>query len=193
MLLLALAVSLAGMANYGCNATPQDNVAQVPGTELDSVKILRIIAFRDSLVARADERQKKGDLNPSIFDDKNRFDYLTWEDGTAMYHGRFVTDTSEVRTMFFIKDGQVVNTNYRAFLMKPVRLAKEAMLYYDENGKLFFVEEHSMLLHEDEMPALLKGQPFVNSQRPLEDWEAEVKPYEEKTFSFITEAIEKGG
>lgn len=191
-LLYPVAMVLLTSVNYSCDTTPP-SVHEGPktGSGIDSTRVLKIVAFRDTLVAKANERQQARALNPSIFENENRFDYLTWDDGSAMYHGRFITDSSEVRVMFFLQNGKLVNTHYRAFFMRPVRLAKEALLYYDNNEALFFVEEHSMLLGEDELPVLLKNQPYIISQRPLKEWEEEVKPYKVKTFAVVKEALEK--
>ncbi|MAT53883.1 MAG: hypothetical protein CMN32_05335 [Saprospirales bacterium] len=189
---IIVALSVSCFVKCGSNVDEQASNMEALGVNIDSTRILHIIAFRDTLLNRATLRQENKELNPSIFEGENRFDYLTWEDGSAMYHGRFITDSSEVRTMFFLQDGKVVNANYRAFFTRPVRMAKEALLYYDENEKLFFVEDHSMLLQENELPALLKNQPFMASTRPLEEWEEEILPYKVKTLTVISEEIAKG-
>lgn len=173
----------------GCDVAHQQNGTGVNSPGIDSTKIFSIIAFRDTLLKRATERQEAKDLNPSILDDENRFDYLTWEDGSAMYHGRFITDTSDIRTMFFLRNNKVVNVNFRSFTMKPTRLAREALLYYDDNETLIYVEEHSMLLREDQKAGVLMDQPFFASTRPFAEWEQEIQPFKDITFSRINEEM----
>ncbi len=185
LLLLAVAYVL---VEPGCRPAnnPDRNEPELSGTDLDSARVLSIIAFRDSLLNKASLRQRNQDLNPSILDGDNRYDYLTWDNGDAMYHGIFKTDSGEVRVMLFLQNGKLVNINYRVGITRPTRLAKEAFLYYNDKQELNYVEEHSMLLKENEMPSVLINQPYMASIRPLEEWEQEIKPYKDSILAKIT-------
>ena len=188
LLLLAVASVL---VEPGCRPAnnPDRNEPELSGTDLDSARVLSIIAFRDSLLNKASLRQRNQDLNPSILDGNNRYDYLTWDNGDAMYHGIFKTDSGEVRVMLFLQNGKLVNINYRVGITRPTRLAKEAFLYYNDKQELNYVEEHSMLLKENEMPSVLINQPYMASIRPLEEWEQEIKPYKDSILAKITGAL----
>ncbi|RME12089.1 MAG: hypothetical protein D6816_01320, partial [Bacteroidetes bacterium] len=86
-----LALTTLFSAVTGCTSENPKSSFDAAATNTDSTRIISIIAFRDSLLNRAAERQKNKELNPSIIEGDNRFDYLTWDDGDAMYHGIFKT------------------------------------------------------------------------------------------------------
>ncbi len=169
-----------------CTSYTKDTDTLASAPELDTAKVRGIIAFRDSLMAKALERQKNHELNPTIFEGNDLFNYLSWEDGSVLLNGQFKSDSIERRYLFFLKDGKLLNTHERILVKQPVRIAKEAYYYYD-GSHLFYAEERSSLLKEEEMPSVLKLIPFTAVNTPQAELEKALAPWWEKTLEATAE------
>lgn len=174
--LLAIIVT----AGYACQpgaATVSDTYGDRVTNPSDSLQKNIIIQQLDRINRQIEIEGQRIKFRYPLLNETDTLDYFILQGKLARVSMNMDNGEGTIWPTFFLKDGELIHVRLRKLVKdSTVHYAQEEMAYLKE-GKIFYIEERRMDLQPNELPALLRLQPYTVSRRTFGDFEQEYMQY----------------
>ena len=167
-------------AGYACQpgkAKVADAYGNRVTNPLDSLKKNIIVQQLNKANRQIEIEGQRNKIPYPLLNETDTIDYFILQGKLARVSMNMDNGDGTIWPTFFLKDGELIHVRLRKLVKDSTSHYAQEEMAYLQQGKIFYIEERRLDLKPEEIPALLRLQPYSVSQRTFGDFEKEYMQY----------------